>query len=89
MKRKHSVYEKTGGGRPMRYIERIEPVGEAETMCIQVSAADSLYVTDDFLVTHNSLNDAFIILDEAQNHTRADEDVPHPARLRLQDGRHR
>ncbi|MEO6790434.1 MAG: PhoH family protein, partial [Ornithinibacter sp.] len=69
MKRKHSVYEKTGGGRPMRYIERIEPVGEAETMCIQVSAADSLYVTDDFLVTHNSLNDAFIILDEAQNTT--------------------
>ena len=28
---------------------------------------DSLYVTDDFLVTHNTLNDAFIILDEAQN----------------------
>ncbi len=36
-------------------------------MCIQVAAADSLYVTDDFLVTHNTLNDAFIILDEAQN----------------------
>ena len=36
-------------------------------MCIQVAAADSLYVTDDFLVTHNTLNDSFIILDEAQN----------------------
>ena len=33
------------------------------------AAADSLYVTDDFLVTHNTLNDAFIILDEAQNTT--------------------
>jgi phosphate starvation-inducible protein PhoH and related proteins len=32
-----------------------------------VAAADSLYVTDDFLVTHNTLNDSFIILDEAQN----------------------
>jgi phosphate starvation-inducible PhoH-like protein len=58
-----------GGGRPMRFVERIEPAGEAETVCIQVAAQDALYVTDDFLVTHNTLNDAFIILDEAQNTT--------------------
>ena len=32
-----------------------------------MAAADSLYVTDHFLVTHNTLNDSFIILDEAQN----------------------
>jgi phosphate starvation-inducible PhoH-like protein len=51
----------------MRFVEAIEPEGEAETVCIQVAAADSLYVTDDFLVTHNTLNDSFIILDEAQN----------------------
>ena len=51
----------------MRFIDSIEPAGEAECVCIQVAAADSLYVTDDFLVTHNTLNDAFIILDEAQN----------------------
>jgi phosphate starvation-inducible PhoH-like protein len=36
-------------------------------VCIQVAAADSLYVTDDFLLTHNTLNDSFVILDEAQN----------------------
>ena len=53
----------------MRFIESIEPAGEAECVCIQVAAADSLYVTDDFLVTHNTLNDSFIILDEAQNTT--------------------
>src|SRR3712207_7065787 len=53
----------------MRFIHSIEPVGEQETMCIQVAAQDSLYVTDDFLVTHNTLNDAFVILDEAQNTT--------------------
>ena len=53
----------------MRFIDSIEPIGEQETMCIQVAAEDSLYVTDDFLLTHNTLNDAFIILDEAQNTT--------------------
>jgi phosphate starvation-inducible PhoH-like protein len=58
-----------GGGHPMRFVDRIEPAGESETVCIQVGAQDSLYVTDDFLVTHNTLNHAFIILDEAQNTT--------------------
>ena len=37
-----------------------------------------------------TLNDSFIILDEAQNTTPgADEDVPHAARLQLHDGRDR
>jgi phosphate starvation-inducible PhoH-like protein len=65
--RKRDLYERRGGGRPMRFVDSIEPAGEEETVCIQVAAADSLYITDDFLVTHNSLNDSFIILDEAQN----------------------
>ena len=67
--RKAEKYGATGGGRPMRFIDSIEPIGEQETMCIQVAAENSLYVTDDFLVTHNTLNDSFIILDEAQNTT--------------------
>jgi phosphate starvation-inducible PhoH-like protein len=67
--RKRELYQRFGGGRPMRFIDSIEPAGEAETLCIQVAAADSLYVTDDFLVTHNTLNDSFIVLDEAQNTT--------------------
>ena len=65
--RKAAMYEQAGGGRPMRFVDRIEHVGRQETMCIQVAAEDSLYVTDDFLVTHNTLNDSFIVLDEAQN----------------------
>jgi phosphate starvation-inducible protein PhoH and related proteins len=65
--RKRERYRACGGGRPMRFVESIEPAGEADTVCIQVAAADSLYVTDDFLVTHNTLNDSFVILDEAQN----------------------
>lgn len=67
--RKAAKYDKTGGGRPMRFIDRIEPVGTTEAVCISVAAEDSLYVTEDFLLTHNTLNDAFIILDEAQNTT--------------------
>ena len=67
--RKRAAYTASGVGRPMRFIDSIEPAGEAETLCIQVAAADSLYVTDDFLVTHNTLNDLFIVLDEAQNTT--------------------
>lgn len=67
--RKRDVYDATRPGRPQRYVHSIEPAGEAETVCIQVGAADSLYVTDDFLVTHNTLNDSFVVLDEAQNTT--------------------
>ncbi|HEV2636187.1 MAG TPA: PhoH family protein [Actinocrinis sp.] len=67
LRRKLEKYQAAGGGRPMRFIDSIEPEGRAQAVCIQVAAADSLYVTEDYLLTHNTLNDAFIILDEAQN----------------------
>jgi len=67
--RKAAKYDAAGGGRPMRFIERIEPAGTEEAVCIRVAAEDSLYVAEDFLLTHNTLSDAFIILDEAQNTT--------------------
>jgi phosphate starvation-inducible PhoH-like protein len=67
--RKAEVYRAHGGGRPMRFVRKIEHTGVAETQCISVAAADSLYVTDDFILTHNTLAEAFIILDEAQNTT--------------------
>jgi phosphate starvation-inducible protein PhoH and related proteins len=69
LRRKAAIYEEFGGGRPMRFIKNIEFIGEQETQCIQVAALDSLYVTDEFILTHNTLSDAFIILDEAQNTT--------------------
>jgi phosphate starvation-inducible PhoH-like protein len=69
MVRKAAKYDETGGGHPQRYIDRIESVGTQEAACISVAADDSLYVTEDFLLTHNTLNDAYIILDEAQNTT--------------------
>jgi phosphate starvation-inducible protein PhoH and related proteins len=68
LRRKLDTYHASGGGgRPMRFIDSIEPAGREEAVCIQVAAADSLYVTENYLLTHNTLNDAFIILDEAQN----------------------
>ncbi len=69
LKRKAEIYQKNRGGRPMRFIKNIEFIGKMETQCISVSAIDSLYLTDDFILTHNTLNNAFIILDEAQNTT--------------------
>src|SRR5205085_5794150 len=69
LRRKQALYEQYGAGRPMRFIANIEPAGRAATRCIRVAAADSLYVTDDLLLTHNTLNGSFIILDEAQNTT--------------------
>ena len=69
LKRKAELYRAHGGGRPMRFVKSIEPAGVHETQCISVAAPDSLYVTDDFILTHNTLADAFIILDEAQNTT--------------------
>jgi phosphate starvation-inducible protein PhoH and related proteins len=67
--RKAARYDAAGAGRPMRYIHAIEPDGAEEAVCIRVAAADSLYVTDDFILTHNTLNQAVIILDEGQNTT--------------------
>ena len=39
---------------PRRTIRNIEYVGEKEAQCIRVDVEDSLYVTDDFIVTHNT-----------------------------------
>jgi phosphate starvation-inducible PhoH-like protein len=69
MKRKAAYYQEQGGGRPTRFIKHIKRAGVQETQCISVASPDALYVTDDFILTHNTLADAFIILDEAQNTT--------------------
>ena len=67
-RKRERVRRSTAVGRPMRFIDSIEPGrGARRRSASRSAAADSLYVTDDFLVTHNTLNDSFIILDEAQN----------------------
>ena len=39
---------------PARKIAEVEVVGSEEATCIKVAAADSLYVTRDYVVTHNT-----------------------------------
>lgn len=40
---------------PQRRIASIEPSRVTECVCIKVAASDSLYVTDEYIVTHNTL----------------------------------
>lgn len=46
---------------PTRSIHHIEPVGEAEMVCISVDAPDGLFVINDFIVTHNTIVAEFAI----------------------------
>lgn len=48
------------------FLESIERCGEGETVCIEVSHPNSLYVIDDFIVTHNT--DLICGLAIAQHH---------------------
>lgn len=45
----------------VRYIDKIKFVGTKAAQCISVDAADQLYVTNDFVVTHNTLVSQSII----------------------------
>lgn len=47
---------------PARVLRSITPDGEADCACLTVAAADGLYVTKDFIVTHNSFGAACVIL---------------------------
>lgn len=66
--RKHNIFTETA--RPKRLISSIEFVGTKPARCIKIDAKDSLYLTDSFIVTHNTFNDCVVIFDEAQNATK-------------------
>lgn len=51
---KHLARWRGTSGRNHRSVIAVEPVGEEECRCIRVEAEDHLYVTRDFIVTHNS-----------------------------------
>lgn len=42
---------------PVRFIESVELVGKFEAQCIRVENSEHLYVTDDFIVTHNTMEE--------------------------------
>ena len=52
---KADKYNVKRGNYNSRYIERIEPDGRENSRCILVDAPDHLYLTRDYIVTHNTL----------------------------------
>jgi len=61
LRRKASVYHPRPKYKPYRAIARIEYVGKKQAQCIAVDSADSLYITDDFIVTHNTIQSIGLI----------------------------
>lgn len=61
-RKKNKVIPKTKY-KPTRYIESVEEVGETECQCIMVDNDSHLYITDDFIVTHNTILTLAIGLD--------------------------
>ncbi len=55
LSRKAAVYHPRTKYPPSRSIAEVQHVGVAAARCIRVEAADSLYVTDDHILTHNTL----------------------------------
>jgi hypothetical protein len=53
--RKRKLYRPRTKFLPHHAIDRIEPAGLAECVCISVAVSDGLYITRDFLVTHNTM----------------------------------
>jgi hypothetical protein len=53
--RKKAAYIPKTKYQPARYISKIEYVGKKEGQCIRVDAEDHLYLTENFIVTHNTL----------------------------------
>lgn len=54
LSRKADVYHPREKYQPTRAIVSVEHVGQKEAQCIRVEAEDHLYVTDGFIVTHNT-----------------------------------
>lgn len=53
-RKKEKIQAYNGGYPPHKRIVKIESVGIKKARCISTSALDGLYLTDDFIVTHNS-----------------------------------
>lgn len=61
-RKKKQVVSKTKY-KPARYITSITEVGETDCQCIMVDNDSHLYITDDFIITHNTLLSLAVSLD--------------------------
>ena len=55
LERKRQAYIPHTKYPPARFIDRVEFVGKKQAQCIMVDHPDHLYLTDDFIVTHNTM----------------------------------
>jgi SWI/SNF-related matrix-associated actin-dependent regulator 1 of chromatin subfamily A len=55
----------------LRFIDKIEFVGMKESQCIAVRSPDHLYVTDDYILTHNTIQALGFV-----NHMRSSDPKP-------------
>jgi len=55
VRRKQAKINATNSVRPIRKIVGIEYVGQKQVQCIKVGAEDGLYVTNDYILTHNTI----------------------------------
>lgn len=64
---------------PIRRIDKVEYVGEAECQCISVASPSHTYITDNFTVTHNTTTSATILnhylYERLRLHLRGDKDI--------------
>lgn len=68
---KRAAYKPSEARYLSRWIDSIEPIEPMDGMCVTVEAPDGLYLTRDFLVTHNSAETSWIILWAALTITNA------------------
>lgn len=54
LSRKRSKWRPNEMGKAYRFIDSIEQTRDEQSICIEVDAGDGLYVTNDYILTHNS-----------------------------------
>lgn len=60
--RKANLYVPRSKYPPIRIIKKVTSIGEKPCQCISVDAPDHLYVTDDCILTHNTIGALMLIL---------------------------
>jgi phosphate starvation-inducible protein PhoH len=54
LKRKADLQKERTKYKPVRYVENVESVGEKKSQCIMIEDEKHLYLTNNFIVTHNT-----------------------------------
>ncbi len=70
---RYSKHKKVSHIKPYKAIESIEDAGFAECMCIYIDSPDHLFITDDWIITHNTR--ALMTEIEEELKTRRSEEI--------------